>query len=74
MKTNWVDIITKYMTWYKDLEITIETDALKHTEPILCITDLWMGTKYRIYWVEDIIRNFKLIGLTRLSYTGKVNQ
>lgn len=74
MKTNWVDIIKKYMTWYKDLEITIETDALYHTEPILCITDLWMDTKYRIYWVEDICRNFKLIGLTRLTYMGRVNR
>lgn len=74
MKTNYVDIIMKYMTWYKDLEITIETDALYHTEPILCIHDLWMDTYHRVYWVEDIVRAFKAIGITRIAWANKVNR
>lgn len=74
MKTDYVNVICKYMTWYKDLEINVITDSLYHTQPLLEVTDKWLGEKYCIFWVEDIPRIFKLIGLTRLCEVGQVNR
>lgn len=67
MKANYVDIISKYMTWYKDVVIEVINEPV-YGLPILKATDTRMNTTYNIYYVDDILSVFRWIGQTRKAY------
>ena len=64
MKANYVDIIMKYMTWYKDITVRIENETT-YNLPIMYIHDDKLNNDYPVYFVESILSTFKLIGLDR---------
>ena len=72
MKANYVDIICKYLTWYKQVRVEVEHEELFGL-PILRVYDDLMGTRFTIYKVADITKVFNDLGRWRLAYTGTVN-
>ena len=68
MKTNYVDIINKYMTWYKGIEIEVK---MFNRSTYLVVYDTIMGTTYKPYTVDKLLKTFATIGKTRVAYLGK---
>ena len=64
---NYTDIILKYCTWYKGLDIRVVNDPLYKLYPILEIYDKQTDLTQQIFFVEDIPKTFKLIGLFRAT-------
>lgn len=66
MKANYTDIICKYVTWYKGVEVRVTNEPL-YNLPILEIYDPQTELKQPIYYVDQITKAFKLIGLYRAT-------
>lgn len=73
--TDYVDLINKCLTWYKDVHIEVVNEEV-YQLPILRVFDDWMKTQHDILYVSasDILRVFHIIGINRISYTNKVNR
>lgn len=72
MKTNYVDIICKYLTWYKQVRVEVEHEEV-YGLPILRVYDDLMHTQFNVYYVNQIPSIFKAIGIWRLGYIGSTN-
>lgn len=68
--TNYVDIINKYITWYKDCYIEVRNEPI-YNLPIFVLVDERLKTEYPIYFVDSIISTFRLLGVTRLCYQNR---
>ena len=67
--TNYADIVAKYMTWYKGINVEVKMFN-RSTYLILC--DTLTGATYKPYTIDELIRTFKNIGSTRIAYLGHV--
>ena len=69
MKANYIDIINKYMTWYKGINIEVK---MFNRSTYLIVRDTIMGTTYKPYTVDELLKTFSTIGKTRVAYMGHV--
>ena len=67
--TNYVDIINKYMTWYKGINIEVK---MFNRSTYLIVRDTVMETTYKPYTVDELIKTFSTIGKTRVAWMGHV--
>lgn len=69
MKANYVDIICKYLTWYKDVRVEVEHESVFGL-PVLRVYDDILGNCFTIYSVDQITRTFRDIGSWRWACLG----
>ena len=72
MTTNYVDIICKYLTWYKNVRVEVEHEEVFGL-PILRVYDDLMGNSFTIYKACQITEVFRDLGIWRLCSVGEVH-
>lgn len=59
---NYTDIVNKYMTWYKGINIEVK---MFNRSTYLILRDTKTGATYKPYTVDELIKVFRTIGKTR---------
>ena len=59
---NYTDIVSKYMTWYKGINVEIK---MFNRSTYLILRDTITGATYKPYTVDELLKVFRTIGKTR---------
>ena len=59
---NYTDIVSKYMTWYKGINIEVK---MFNRSTYLILKDTITGATYKPYTVDELLKVFRTIGKTR---------
>lgn len=61
---NYTDIVSKYMTWYKGIEVEVK---MFNRSTYLILRDTVTGATYKPYTVDELLKVFRTIGKTRTA-------
>lgn len=59
---NYTDIVSKYMTWYKGVNVEVK---MFNRSTYLILRDTITGATYKPYTVDELLKVFRTIGKTR---------
>lgn len=59
---NYTDIVNKYMTWYKGINVEVK---MFNRSTYLILRDTITGATYKPYTVDELLKVFRTIGKTR---------